>query len=366
MTSQEKRRPFAPDYVVPPGASLRDAMEQLSMTQVSLARRLGTTVQTLNRIFNGHQPITPEMATRLEMVIGAPARFWNSLQVQYDELKAKRDECERLSEERRHHSEWIKRFPLREMAKRGYIPETKDPTGVYRGLLAFFGISNGEAWPTFWDDAVAARRSAKHPTDLLCAAVWIRQGERIAGKMACADYDENRFKKALGEIRRLTVKHPSEFTSRMTELCAKSGVALALVPELSKVPWNGATKWLGGKALIILSLRGKSEDKFWFSFFHEAAHVLHDSKGQLHYADESDDPVEIKADKRAAEYLIPASFNTDIANARSQSDIRGIAHELGLTPGIVAGRHGHLTGNWARFRNLIRSLIWTDGRVALK
>ena len=46
----------------------------------------------------------------------------------------------------------------------------------------------------------------------------------------------------------------------MTKLCAEAGVALALVPEMKKVPWSGATKWLTpNKAMILLNLRGKGE-----------------------------------------------------------------------------------------------------------
>jgi hypothetical protein len=76
----------------------------------------------------------------------------------------------------------------------------------------------------------------------------------------------------------------------MKQLCANAGVAVALVREMKKVPWNGATKWLTpNKAMILLSLRGKGEDKFWFSFFHEAGHVLKDKKKGLFINDESND-----------------------------------------------------------------------------
>jgi addiction module HigA family antidote len=361
MASQNNRVSFTPDYIVPPGASMRDTMEQLSMTQTALAVRLNTTVQSLNRIFNGDQPITPDMSVRLEMVLGVPARFWNNLQVQYDELQAKRKEKERLAEEQRQRHNWLQAFPLGEMRKRGYLPVTKDATETYRNLLAFFGLSNGEAWSKFWDNAVAARRSAKHQTDLLAAAVWIRQGERLANAMACAGYDADKFKMALRQIRGITNTSPDSFIPAVTNICSQAGVALALVPELPKVPWNGATKWIrSNKALIILSLRGKREDTFWFSFFHEASHVLHDAKGQLHYADESDDPVERGADKWASEYLIPEKFNGRIAAAQSYAAIQAIAAELALSPGIVAGRHGHLTGKLQLCRKLIRSLTWKD------
>ena len=66
----------------------------------------------------------------------------------------------------------------------------------------------------------------------------------------------------------MTTANPSDFIPKITKLCRGSGVAFVLVPELSKVPWNGATKWLSpNKAMIILSLRGKREDKFCFTLF---------------------------------------------------------------------------------------------------
>lgn len=99
MSTNRTRRAFAPDYIVPPGASLRDAMEQMSMTPASLAAGLDMTVQSLNRIFNGEEAISPETAARLEMVMGIPARFWNSLQTHYAASLTKQEEEEHLAEE---------------------------------------------------------------------------------------------------------------------------------------------------------------------------------------------------------------------------------------------------------------------------
>jgi Zn-dependent peptidase ImmA (M78 family) len=51
----------------------------------------------------------------------------------------------------------------------------------------------------------------------------------------------------------------------------------------------------------LLNLRGKSNDLFWFSFFHEAAHVLHDNKKDLYInSGEKDNPIEVRADCFAA------------------------------------------------------------------
>lgn len=359
MTTANKTYPFTPDYIVPPGETLRETMESMFITQESLAQRLGLTPQSLHRIFIGAQPIRPETAAKLEMIFGVPARFWNNLQSQYSEALAKRQEKNRLNAEQQERKEWIRNFPVTLMKKRGYIPDSKDATEVYRGLLAFFGIASGDAWTELWDTpAVAARRSVCFESNKWHASVWIRQGERIAANQACASYDANNFKGALSEIRKLTVETPEKFSLRMRDLCAEAGVALALVPEMPNVPWNGATKWMMSKPIIILNLRGKNEDGFWFSFFHEASHVLNDNKRRLYIADDSDAPEEVTANKFAAEQLIPAHYNQRIGNIKSKTEVVSLAKQLGISPGIVAGRYRYLTKRWNHFGGLIRKLKW--------
>lgn len=185
-------------------------------------------------------------------------------------------------------------------------------------------------------------------------------GERQAQKRKCTDFDKNAFTTALETIRGLTAEEPQVFEPEMKRLCAEAGVAVSLVREMKKVPWNGATKWLSPrKAMVLLSLRGKGEDKFWFSFFHEAGHVLHDNKKDVLIADGSKkDPREVRADKFAAEFLIPAEHNDRIRSARSATALKRIARELGVAPGIVAGRYQFLTERWNYHKDLIRTLRW--------
>ena len=153
-------------------------------------------------------------------------------------------------------------------------------------------------------------------------------------------FDKNAFIRALEEIRLLTIKDPKEFIPETIQLCAGSGIALALVREIKKVPWHGATKWLSAsKAMILLNLRGKMEDQFWFSFFHDAGHVLYDSKKDLYINDGTiDDPREHKANEFAANILIPRHRDPEIALFRAKEDVIRLANELKISPGIVAGR----------------------------
>ena len=359
MLKAKKRYEFEPDFAIPPGETLKETMEFLNMGQKELAVRTGLTVQSLNRIFKGEQPITYGTANKLELATGVPARMWNNLEAQYREQLAKIEERKQLEAD----LDWLKTIPTKELIQRKVIEPIKDNVLLLREILKFYGASSVAAWKELWmEPAVSARRSQCFETCPGPASAWIRIGEIEAQQIECQPYDKNRFKKALDEIRMMTVNDPDDFIPAMVQLCADAGVAVVLVQEMKKVPWHGATQWLSAsKAMILLNLRGKAEDQFWFSFFHEAGHVLNDSKKDVYINDgKSDNPQEQKANEFAAEILIPKNRNAEIATFRTKVQVTNLARELNLSPGIVVGRFQRLTGKWNLFNGLKRKFKWAN------
>lgn len=357
MSIDKKKYGFTPDYAIPPGETLKETMESLGMTQRDLATRTGLTVQSLNRIFKGEQPINYETAAKLELVTRVPATFWNSMEYQYREQLEKVRELEILNKS----LDWLKTIPVSELQTRKLIAPSKEKNEQLREVLKFFGVSSVSAWKEIWTKPkVAARRSSCFESVPGYAATWVREGEIRAQQIECRPFDKKLFKEALIEIRKLTIESPGVFVDRMIELCADAGVAVAFVPEMKKVPWSGATKWMNAnKALIIINLRGKREDKFWFSFFHEAGHVVHDNKKHLYINDDGDDPIEQRADKFAESILFPdKKSRAHIPMLTSKRNIIAYAKELGLSPGIVAGQYQHLTGRWRYYNDLITKFLW--------
>ncbi|MGD8847429.1 MAG: helix-turn-helix domain-containing protein [Desulfobacteraceae bacterium] len=358
MRTNRKVYGFDPDYAIAPGETLKETMESLGMSQKELAARTGLTVQSLNRIFKGEQPINYETAGKLELVTGVPARFWNDLEAQYREQLEKIRELKELDK----NATWLKLIPIAELQKRGLIGGAEIKNELIRETLKFFGVSSVSAWEQIWTNPkVAARRSSCFETRPGYAAAWIRQGEISALKLNCKPFNKNKFKDALLRIRGLTTESPDQFIPKMIQLCSDSGVALALVPEMQKVPWSGATKWIHPqKAMVIINLRGKREDKFWFSFFHEAGHVLNDNKKNLYINDNSDDPVEERANKFATSLLFPKDYKSVIPTLRSKQKIISYANKTNLSCGIVAGQYQFLTNKWGWYNDMIRKFVWAD------
>ena len=67
-----------------PGEGLKDDIEALDLTTAEAAKALGVTRQQLHRVLTGVSAVSPEMAIRLETVIGSTADHWLRLQASYD------------------------------------------------------------------------------------------------------------------------------------------------------------------------------------------------------------------------------------------------------------------------------------------
>jgi HTH-type transcriptional regulator / antitoxin HigA len=178
---------------------------------------------------------------------------------------------------------------------------------------------------------------------------WLREGERCAHQVTRAPFDLAAFRQALHEARTLTAERDANKSMvGLTRLLAPCGVAVVLVPELAGSRACGATRWLGPqKAMIQLSLRYKSNDQLWFSFFHEAAHVvLHGRRDvfvEIAGGRSGSAEREAEADRWAADRLIPRA---DLQRLLSRTPLSGtaitsFAQELGISPGIVVGRLQH-------------------------
>ncbi|MCX7144318.1 MAG: ImmA/IrrE family metallo-endopeptidase, partial [Proteobacteria bacterium] len=162
----------------------------------------------------------------------------------------------------------------------------------------------------------------------------------------CAPYDRSKFRQALDEIRALTIGSPEVFVPRMQELSAKAGVAVVFVRALPKTGVSGATRWLSTqKALIQLSLRYKTDDHLWFTFFHEAGHILLHGKKEffLEGTNGLDESKESEANEFAQFELIPRKAFSGFLErkAYSKSAIVKFSQELGIAPGIVVGQLQH-------------------------
>ena len=351
---------YQPDYAVPPGWILEERLAVHGISHAELARRCGRSPKLISEIIAGKASVEPETALQLEKALGMDASIWLGIEADYQLYKAR----EAAAREALHAVAWYKRFPGRELVKRGCIEKpTNDVDGVSK-LLTFFGVASVDAWQGKFGAAnVAYRHSPSFKSSEEALATWLRLGELAAERQECAEYSETRFRSALKEIRGLTREPVEVFFPEMRRLCNRAGVALVVIKSLPGTALSGAARWLSPrKALIQLSLRHMSGDHLWFSFFHEAAHLLLHSKKSIFVEGNGGDTsdLEDEANAWASNFLVPRArwkaFRATMP--RSKAVVLAIAQEQGIAPGIVVGmlQHDgvlpwtHLNGLKCRFR----------------
>ena len=347
---------------IAPGTYLRDELAARHMSQTELARRMGRPIQAINSVVNRKKALTQETALELERVLGTPAQVWVNLEARYRLALARAADDSALRTE----LDWLDRFPVGEMEHRGWIPTAAEPVARLRALLKFFGVASFSNWDAEYQEALGFRVTGNAAIDTGALAAWVRKGEVEGIDLETADYDEALFREAIEHARVLTTHPPSAAWRDLQQTCARAGVAAIVVPEFAKIGANGVARWLNPrKALIQLNLRYSWADIFWFTFFHEAAHVLmHEHRHVFVELDGNPrrSPREVEANRLAEELLIPVDAWEEfvLRSEFSESSIRAAASDLGIDPGIVVGRlqHNDLVPWGSKLNSLRSRLEW--------
>lgn len=339
--------PFEPDYTVAPGEIVAEYMECLGLTQAEFARRCGRSAKLISEIVNGKAPIEPETALQFEKVLGLNANIWLRLETSHRLFLAREAEARAAAAA----AEWTKQFPVSKLVERGAMEHPKSSADTVTQLLAFFGVASVEAWHRRYAyTQVAYRHAPRFRSSQAASAAWLRQGELQALEVQCHEFDASKFRSALAHIRVLTREPMEDAIPEVARHCRGAGVALVFVALLPRTYLSGAARWVGSrKAVIQLSRCHKTSDQVWFTFFHEAAHLLlHRTKNrnsifldEMVFEDGCEQ--EFQADKWAGDFLIPkdAWSSFTLAGEFGEASISSFAADIGIAPGIVVGRLQH-------------------------
>lgn len=272
-------------------------------------------------------------------------------------------------------SVWSRLFPLKDMRRLRFSL----PKGLpdFETLLGFFGVASPERWQATWKAAhVAYRQTQLFDAHDEAVSAWVREAEIVASGLTLADFDEHLLRSSIEELRGLTRKRVGDALEEAQAICSRAGVALVLVPELPGTRISGCARWLSEtNALIGLTIRYKTDDQLWFTFFHEVAHILLHRDRQMFVidnaaedmGDEVVDPemakYEEEANRFAADTLIPPAELAKLTSCKREKLTNDVIHDfakaIGIGPGIVVGRlqHDGVLEHW-QGNKLKQNLEW--------
>lgn len=331
-------------YPSPLGA-IRFRMEQSGLSPRDLVSFMGSRAK-VSEVLSGKRPLTMQMARALHANLGVPADVL--LQQPGGELHSALEG-----------TDW-RRFPLAEMAKRGWIEKRRNFAShaeeIMRDLIRRAG---GEyVLPAFFRKNDQARVSAKSDPYSLKAWCW----EVLA--RANAHWLLVGFKPDtvdLSFLRKVAMLSWSQDGPRLAqEFLANHGIHLVCLEHLPRTHLDGAALQLAdGTPVIGLTLRYDRLDNFWFCLLHELAHIGRHMSATSNEAFVDDlslravqgarrVPRETEADEWAEHGLIPE----DIWNTSKVKDnptplaVMELAQRLGIHPAIIAGRIRYETRNF--------------------
>ena len=160
----------------PPGATIREQLEDRGMTQKNFALRMNLSEKHVSQLINGDVRLTPEIAERLEMVLGIPASFWNNLEAIYQEKLAKVKAENEMDTDK----ELIKKLPYSEMVKNKWVPEVKTQEQKVVELRKFFEVAKLTIIENPAITNIACRRLNESEKSDFALLAWSQQARREA------------------------------------------------------------------------------------------------------------------------------------------------------------------------------------------
>ena len=341
---EERHHPIGfPD----PVSAIIFRMDQANLTPRDLVPFIGSRAK-VSEVLAGKRPITMSIARALHQHLEIPA------DVLLQEPGASLPDTMPSFE--------YSRFPLRAMAKAGWIPHIQDlkdhAEELITELMERVGGRAFAAAPLYRKND-SRRINAK--TDDYALRAWCWQVLAQAREnQSDADYQAGVVTpELLRQVARMSVLEDGPIKAR--DLLVQHGVEVEYVGHLPRTHLDGAALRLAnGRPVIGLTLRYDRIDNFWFTVLHQLAHIglhLGDCSEETGFIDDhslrgvqsvGSDTTEQEADRLAQDALIPSEIwgEGEILAEPAPMAVLSMAWEAQVHPAIVAGRVRYETGNY--------------------
>jgi len=363
--------------VFPPGEFIKEELEARGWAQDDLADILGRPTRLVNELIAGKRGITPETAKGLGEAFGTSARFWMNLESIY--RLSLSDSGQKLVARR---AALYEKAPIRAMIRRNWIESSGNMDVLEKRVCDFFMLPDINQEPHFF--AYVARKSTPYNNLTPEQNAWLFRALHLSSAISVSTFSQSRLDDVLVQLK-ILLPNPEE-TRQVSRILSSCGIRLLILEPLPQSKIDGASFWMNGSPVIVLSLRYDRIDWFWHTLMHELAHIKNgDGKRNNNFALDTDllgehtKPVEdrpayeVRADEFASNFLVPkADLENFMARTQpmySKSRIVGFSSRINVHPGIVVGQlqyRGEIKYSQNRemlvkIRHIITSVALTDG-----
>lgn len=356
-----------------PGKKIEALLKANSMTRKELAARTAVTEKHISTLISGERNITASFARKLGCVFdGYNASRWQQLQNDYDLAELEKKERNSITDKEfavlKHLGDVISYFE-----REGGISHADSRADKVLKLRGLLKISDLTLMPhVSYNAAYRAQLTSNALIDPYVLFAWQSICEIETSKIkASSDLNIGLLKEKLAGIKALMSDSISNVRQKLQEIMSECGIRFNVVRNFRGAPVQGFIKDItdeesGRHELIMcLTIRRARADIFWFTLFHEIAHVIHgDYKAKfVDFSSESSE-AENRADVFARDFLIPPEeYLAFTMEHRSPGweDIEEFARKVHVQPFIVLGRlQKDEIVDWSEYSDKVVRYKWIE------
>lgn len=329
--------------MINPGAELEKMLSETGISRKELSQRINVSEKHICTVINGRKGISSDFARKLGYIFKDTA-YWLNLQAKYDEEQIREKEKYSISEEE---IQLLK--PLHDITdyfvEQGYMHNDCGDVAIVLQLRELLGVSDLLFIPNVtYNAAYRAQLSTNIKVNPYVLFAWQRLCEKETEKITISEtLNKKKLQNFIPKIKSMMFGSIEDGISDLQNIFADCGIAFQVVKNFRGAPVQGFIKETSnGRLILCLTIRGKRADRFWFTLFHEIAHILNgDYKNRFVDFDSVQGEAEIIADTYARDTLIDSEDYKNFIHSDkflSWIGIKRFAEKINVQPFIVLGR----------------------------
>lgn len=331
-------------FVSHPGVYVKDAIDELGISQSELALRTGLSIKNVSTLINGESNITFDVAIKLAAFFHNSVEGWINLQTKYNLYLNEKNKQKEYEDDWEIAKLFSKDFCLGVLNIEINSKEKQATIDKLRECFNVVTLTNLRSADMY----AFCRTSVTKDIDInitILRNAWISLAEQEAREMTCTIFNKEKISNSCRYLRSLTRKGPEVINTELKQFLSSCGVKFVILPFLKGSNLSGVTKWINNDNCVMVAVNdyGKDADKIWFSIFHEIGHAMKNHKRHLtisYSKDNIEDADEIEANEFAKNLLIDEKEYRKFVNSgdHSISSIEKFANEQNVANFIVIGR----------------------------
>ena len=342
-----------------PGIYIKDAIDELGLSQSEFAYRTGLSIKNVSTLINGESNITFDVALKLAGFFNNSVEGWVNLQTKYDLWKNEENKVEEYNRDWQIAKLFDKKFADKILGVNINAQEKEKSIDELRTSLnvsALYNLNHPDMY-AFYKTSVNKNLTEK---SIFLRNAWISTAEKLSRKIVTREFDKNKILENKKYLRSLTLLEPDEFCPKLYSFMKESGIKLVILPYLKDSNVSGVTKWISNENAVMVAVNdcGKDAGRIWFTIFHELGHAIKNHKRHMTISYDNggaEDEEEQEANDFAKKLLIDKKdFDAFVAKGHFDAEsIKRFAKEVGVADFIVLGRlqkEGYVP--WSKYQDM--------------